>query len=336
MARRVSPVLIALVAALCLTSCGFLGRPERPIWRAQAENACFARKQVALSDAIVPSPEIDGPGICGMTRPLKVSALDNGSIAVDQTLTIDCPIILALEAWLNAIVEPGPHPLRAEVATAEAFRPIAAGASTPARRAPREHAFGNAVDVAGFTLADGREIDLVRDWKTTDTQEAAFLHEVHAALANISPRSEVLARTCSTTTTSISISPITARPTPALGASASRRLRPTSCRRLSPATACRRRPILKSPWTSRTSARRAPSRPRTPRLRTPRRGQANGPDGALPPAPFGGAIPRRRSCRPPLHPHSVDRSPTSSRPRPRQLERGSNLRQPQPPPGSER
>ena len=104
-----------LIAALCLTSCGFPGRPERPVWRAQAENACFARKQVALSDTIVSAPEIDGPGICGMTRPLKVSAVDDGAIAIDKTLTIDCPMIPALEAWLNAIVEPDAEsPLRAE------------------------------------------------------------------------------------------------------------------------------------------------------------------------------------------------------------------------------
>ena len=94
------------IAALVLTSCGFFGRPERPIWRTQAENACFARKQVTLSDWIVAAPEIDGPGICGMTRPLHVSALDNGAIAVDKRLTIDCPMVPALEAWLNAIVEP--------------------------------------------------------------------------------------------------------------------------------------------------------------------------------------------------------------------------------------
>ena len=105
MARRVSPVLLALTAALWLTSCGFPGREERPVWRAQAENACFAHKQVTLSDTIVSAPEIDGPGICGMTRPLKVAALAEGSIAVDKTLTIDCPMIPALEAWLNAIVE---------------------------------------------------------------------------------------------------------------------------------------------------------------------------------------------------------------------------------------
>ena len=43
-----------------------------------------------------------------------------------------------------------------------------------------EHSFGNAIDVSGFRLADGREIVIVRDWKKTDTQEAAFLREVHA------------------------------------------------------------------------------------------------------------------------------------------------------------
>jgi len=43
-----------------------------------------------------------------------------------------------------------------------------------------EHAFGNAIDVAGFKLADGREISVVRDWKRTDSPEAAFLREIHA------------------------------------------------------------------------------------------------------------------------------------------------------------
>src|SRR3984957_20568732 len=54
--------------------------------------------------------------------------------------------------------------------------PIAAVGSTTSR-APGS---GNAVDVAGFALADGRRVDFVHDWKTADSQEAAFLHEVHA------------------------------------------------------------------------------------------------------------------------------------------------------------
>jgi hypothetical protein len=182
MARCVWPFLLALVAAVSLAGCGFFSRPERPIWRTQAENACFARKLVTLSDYIVPTHEIDGPGICGMTRPLKVSALADGKVLVDKVLTIDCPMIPALEAWLNDVVQPDAQArFGQKVATLNVFgayscRPID---NMPGDRLS-EHAFGNAVDVAGFTLADGRTIEFVRDWKKDGAQEAAFLHETHA------------------------------------------------------------------------------------------------------------------------------------------------------------
>ncbi len=182
MARRVRPWVLASTAALTLSGCGFVERAERPVWRAQAENACFARNLVKLSDTIVPSHAIDGPGICGMTRPLKVSALDDGKVAVDKTLTIDCPMIPALEAWLREIVEPdaearfGQKVASLNVFGAYSCRPI----DNEAGARLSEHAFGNAVDVAGFTLADGRTLQYVRDWKSSGSQEAAFLHDAHA------------------------------------------------------------------------------------------------------------------------------------------------------------
>jgi hypothetical protein len=182
MARCVRLVVLALFAASSLTGCGFFSRPERPIWRTQAENACFARKLVTPSEYIVAAPEIDGPGVCGMTRPLKVSALANGSVGLDKALTIDCPMIPALEAWLNEIVQPdaaarfGQRVASVRVFGAYSCRSVdnIAGARLS------EHAFGNAVDVSGFTLADGRTLEFVRDWKSVGTQEAAFLHAAHA------------------------------------------------------------------------------------------------------------------------------------------------------------
>jgi hypothetical protein len=42
-----------------------------------------------------------------------------------------------------------------------------------------EHAFGNAIDIAGFRLADGREISIVRDWTRGDDQTRVFLQDVH-------------------------------------------------------------------------------------------------------------------------------------------------------------
>ena len=182
MPRRVRPYVLASIAALSLAGCGFFGHPERPIWRTQAENACFSRKLVTLSNSIVAAHEIDGPGICGMTRPLKVSALSDGSVGVDKVLTIDCPMIPALEAWLRDIVQPDAQTRFGQrVATLNVFGAYSCRSVDNIGGAQlSEHAFGNAVDVAGFTLTDGRTLEFVRDWKKPDTQEAAFLHEAHA------------------------------------------------------------------------------------------------------------------------------------------------------------
>ena len=182
MARRVRPFILAFFAALALAGCGFFGRPERPIWRTQAENACFARKLVTLSDAIVAARPIDGPGVCGMTRPLKVSALAGGSVGLDKVLTIDCPMIPALETWLKDVVQPDAEARFGEkVATLEVFGAYSCRSIDNHGGARlSEHAFGNAVDVAGFTLADGRTIAFVSDWKKQGAREAAFLHAAHA------------------------------------------------------------------------------------------------------------------------------------------------------------
>jgi hypothetical protein len=182
MARRVRPVVLAVIAILPMAGCGFFGRPERPAWRAQAENACFARHQVKLSDTIAEASEIDGPGVCGMTRPLKVSALDDGEVGLDKRLTVDCPMTAALETWVNEVVQRDAQArFGQKVATVNVFGAYSCRSidNQPGAQLS-EHAFGNAVDVSGFTLADGRKIEFVRDWKQEGTQEAAFLHETHA------------------------------------------------------------------------------------------------------------------------------------------------------------
>jgi hypothetical protein len=41
------------------------------------------------------------------------------------------------------------------------------------------HATGNAIDVAGFVLADGRRITVLNGWNSNDPAEREFLHMVH-------------------------------------------------------------------------------------------------------------------------------------------------------------
>ena len=312
MARRVRPFVLALVAALSLAGCGFFGRPERPVWRTQAENACFARKLVALSNYIVAAPEIDGPGICGMTRPLKVSALADGAVGVDKVLTIDCPMIPALEAWLKDIVQPDAEArFGQKVATLNVFgayscrsvdnigrRAALRTRLRQRRRRRRIHAGGRAHDRIRARLEKAPARRRRRSC-TRSTPEPA----------SISPPCSDRARTSSTTIISISISPTTARPTPARAGSASRRPSRASCRRPPRLTACRPAPEIEEPL---DVARLGGSHASRAVALAPMSltGASEGPNGALPP-PLADSDPAPPILPPGAGP-SVDPQPTSS------------------------
>ncbi len=185
MARRVSPFVtfgLLAFAASGLSSCGLFSKPQRPAWRTQQENACLAQQRVHASAYVQPANEMDGPGICGMTRPFKVAALQDGAVAFNSTATLDCPMVAELEDWLADVVQPA-----AQMRFGQAVAQINSMGSYSCRGmngqygAPlSEHSFGNAIDIGGFVLADGREIAVVRDWTRGDEQTRAFLKDVHA------------------------------------------------------------------------------------------------------------------------------------------------------------
>ena len=58
---------------------------------------------------------------------------------------------------------------------------MAAGDGTAASRGPlSEHSFGNALDVAGFRLASGREVTVLQGWWRGTPRDRAFLQLVFA------------------------------------------------------------------------------------------------------------------------------------------------------------
>jgi hypothetical protein len=187
MARRVRPVAFFLAALFTLSGCGLLQREERAAWRAQAEKACMAEGRVRPSAYVRELAAIDGPGICGMEHPLRVAALKDGTIALDKSVVMDCPMVEAIQDWLDEVVQPaalkrfGVAVSEIDVFGAYSCRSIdnMAGARLS------EHAFGNALDVSGFGLADGRKIVILRDWRRTDTQEAAFLREAEGGACGL-------------------------------------------------------------------------------------------------------------------------------------------------------
>ncbi len=181
MARRILPFAVTGALVATLAGCSNYEAPRRPAWRAQAENACFAQRPFQLSSYIQPAREIDGPGICGLTRPLRVAALDGGAVGFGAAYTLDCPMVAALNAWLRDVVQPTAEARFGqkvvEIIGMGAYSCRSMNGVAGARIS--EHAFGNALDIGGFRLADGREISIVRDWTRGDDQARAFLQDVH-------------------------------------------------------------------------------------------------------------------------------------------------------------
>ena len=93
-------------------------------------------------------------------------------------MTLACPIIPRIDTWLDEVVKPA-----AMLYFGVPVVDIKAGSySCRPRNNQRgakisEHAFGNAMDVMGFVLADGREIIVVKGWRG-EPAEQEFLREV--------------------------------------------------------------------------------------------------------------------------------------------------------------
>lgn len=182
MARRILRFALAAALLSALAGCSNYERPRRPAWRSEAEKACLAQRLIHVSAYVQPGHEIDGPGVCGLDYPFKVSALQDGAVRFNSTYTLDCPMIAALNEWLTEVVQPAAQARFGEpVAEIDSMGSYSCRTmnNTPGGRIS-EHAFGNAFDIGGFRLADGREISIVRDWWRGDAQARAFLQDIHA------------------------------------------------------------------------------------------------------------------------------------------------------------
>jgi hypothetical protein len=105
-----------------------------------------------------------------------------GPVALKPTATLACPIVSALDQWLANAVQPAAQRWFGLPVTE--IRQISAyscrGMNGQAGARISEHAFGNALDIASFILADGRKITVKGGWRGTP-EEQGFLRDVQGA-----------------------------------------------------------------------------------------------------------------------------------------------------------
>jgi hypothetical protein len=106
--------------------------------------------------------------------------IERTSVAVGTPFVMTCASAVMLAMWERHVLQPRAQAHFGQpVARLRHFGSFACRNVYGRDGAPRSrHATADAVDVAAFTLADGREVRVVADW-TGDDEEAAFLRDVH-------------------------------------------------------------------------------------------------------------------------------------------------------------
>lgn len=99
-----------------------------------------------------------------------------------QDLSLTCPQMAALHVWQNRILQPASRKyFKTDVAIIKTLGSFSCRRVVGAEKKEwSQHAFGNAIDIAGFVLSDGTEISVLDDWETQKrrTKKAKFLGRV--------------------------------------------------------------------------------------------------------------------------------------------------------------
>ncbi|WP_265544477.1 extensin-like domain-containing protein [Roseomonas mucosa] len=136
---------------------------------------CFAAFEAAGIPVRRVADQPSGEG-CEILEALR---LDFGPPMSPAVPVATCAVGASWAIYVNAILQPaarehlGEEVVRIRQLGTYACRAVRGGRGDGARRS--QHATANALDVAGFVLADGREVSLARDWDDPGPR-GTFLH----------------------------------------------------------------------------------------------------------------------------------------------------------------
>lgn len=170
-----------------------------------------ATPQEAVDQALVPEPEVDEPTVpprdyqvacpavlngevtasalppivenmCGLQSPLSLEAVTaNGrSVPLNASVTTDCGMATALPGWIADIDRWLMATENTRIETVNVGTNYACRNVNNAKSGNLSfHAFGDALDVIGFTLEDGRTISVETAWPGTVEQGSRIIRFAH-------------------------------------------------------------------------------------------------------------------------------------------------------------
>lgn len=138
--------------------------------------ACTAALRTAKITSQPIADRATGDG-CGFKNAIRISAT---TANVGPSLALSCRRAVGLAMWETHGMQPTAQRLFGEkVARIEHFGSYSCRNICGRNGGPRSrHATADALDVAGFVLADGTRISVLGDW-ANESKKAEFLHDVH-------------------------------------------------------------------------------------------------------------------------------------------------------------
>jgi hypothetical protein len=140
--------------------------------------ACLAVLKTPHIEAS-PVPDEWHPNRCGWKNGVRISSAGGARLSVSP---LTCEMAAAMALWIEYELQPlavemfGQRVSSIEDMGTYDCRNIVGNPMWKDFRS--QHAFANALDIGGFTLADGRRISVLRDWKGKGS-ESRFLQEAH-------------------------------------------------------------------------------------------------------------------------------------------------------------
>ena len=152
--------------------------PPRGRYGAPARSYPSAQPGYRSQQRADPEPERELPRL----GPQREYTPLGGPATVTPAATLACPVISALDAWMANGIQPAAQRWFGQpVVEIRQISAYSCRGMNGQRGAPiSEHAFGNALDIAAFTLADGRKVTVKGGWRGAP-EEQGFLRDVHAS-----------------------------------------------------------------------------------------------------------------------------------------------------------
>jgi len=200
-------LLLPVIALGCSTSSkrAAFGFPEFPSWSkpepdrdpgrgkgawrdqyvrpslAAEERACLAAGYVRQNRDLHERASLGGPfSLCGASRAFVMSAAARGRVSLNPPATLRCPMIPAVERWIETVVRPAAR--RYLWRELEGITVIASYSCRTRNSIPgaklSEHGRANAIDVSAFRFGNGRVVKVKTAWHSWGS-EGRFVRAVH-------------------------------------------------------------------------------------------------------------------------------------------------------------